>query len=116
MSNESLERGVYARETPRGVWEVFCNYCRASVGTMSMGVVRAAIFATMTRGGVLCPACRRVTCEGCGAHLPQKSLLSSVDTLSGEVWLCLKCETIWIQIEPYPKKPVGDVSDDKGAW
>lgn len=116
MSDESLDRGVYARETPVGTWEVFCNYCRASLGTMSLGVIRAAIFATLTRGGVLCPACRKVTCEGCGAHLPQKSLLSSVNTLSGDVRLCPRCEQVWIQIEPYPNKLVGDASENKGAW
>lgn len=47
-------------------WEVYCAHCLRSVGRMTSEQVQYAIFATMGRGGVLCPTCRLRTCDLCG--------------------------------------------------
>ncbi len=58
---------AYCEETGYGDrCEVFCPSCLLSFGTIHLEDVTRAIFATLGRGGLLCPDCRSVTCDSCG--------------------------------------------------
>lgn len=67
MRMYNFEAGVITGQVAGGSnWEVFCNRCQESIGTMAATQVRDAIFSTLGRGGVLCPVCRASTCDMCG--------------------------------------------------
>lgn len=58
---------AYCVETGYGDrYEVFCTKCLLPFGTMHLVDITRAIIATLGRGGVLCPSCRKTTCDSCG--------------------------------------------------
>jgi len=47
-------------------WRLFCNRCRKDLETINSEVLRHALLATVQRGGIMCPDCRRERCSRCG--------------------------------------------------
>lgn len=95
--------GVRASHVPAtDSFEVFCNHCNKSIGTMSLNTVREAIFNTVGRAGILCPGCRKHTCDGCGAYFAQKIDLEPVMAWTGKVRLCLDCHILFT----WPDAPI----------
>ena len=62
----SYQSGVLAYRINEVAWEVFCNRCGKTLGTMTGSGVQDAVLSTLGRGGVLCPDCRSMTCDICG--------------------------------------------------
>ena len=67
-----------ADRTPMGDFSVICHRCWTCFGTMDAVTLRAAIFSTSTRGGVLCPDCRAKACHYCGADTRNSNGLCSL--------------------------------------
>lgn len=88
MSNYSV--GVVAEQRYKSRYEVYCNRCKGSIGIMDFRTIREAIFNTLGRGGVLCPDCRCVTCDGCGLE-PEPSILAVVWSSKGQLRFCQAC-------------------------
>lgn len=86
----NFEAGIVVEHRQNGQAEVFCNRCTNSIGTMAIGDVMRAIFNTLGRGGVLCPPCRLLTCDGCGLLQAEDVLVYTLGP-RGEVKLCPKC-------------------------
>ena len=55
--------GMFQQVGFRGNCEVFCSFCRASIGTMTLETIARA---GRERGPLLCPHCRRHKCDWCG--------------------------------------------------
>lgn len=66
-------------------YELFCNQCGESLGTMKGGQVMKAILHNVGRGGVMCPRCRGRVCKGCGYIAATKKALT-------EKGYCFNCE------------------------
>lgn len=69
-------------------WEVFCNDCRQSIGTMTGDILSQAIIRTANRGGVKCPDCRKISCTVCGIN----SNDIKEEFVNGKCWYCIKTE------------------------
>lgn len=90
--------GVIATEIWPGHYEVFCNRCLNSIGTMRIDVVRQAVFGTLHRGGVLCPSCRTETCDACGLGYSQVDL-KVVPGPKGKIRACQSCNKALARLE-----------------
>lgn len=65
-----------------GVWRIYCNVCRADMGTMTGETLRDALCWAIKRGGVKCLECRKKACENCG-YIPE-----NVELEDGLCWFC----------------------------
>lgn len=94
MMATTFDCGVQAEEKLDGNFEVFCNWCRVSIGTMHFSAIREAIFNTLGRGGVRCPNCRFVTCDLCGIWRGGEDThqLMAFSTSNGEIRACVDCQ------------------------
>ena len=88
----NFDVGICATHTINGRYDVVCNFCHSSIGTMDFAAVRSAIFSTIGRGGVRCPDCRKSTCDVCGTHCIDREELSIVKGPKGEVRACFICQ------------------------
>lgn len=80
--------------------EVFCNRCDMSIGIMDHVTVVRALFNTLGRGGVLCPSCRRVTCDVCGRQPADKrSLFVDERLVKSEIKMCAPCASSYAELE-----------------
>lgn len=105
MLRADFSLGVRATyEEVSNSFEVFCNRCNQSIGTMLLDTVRHAMFNTFGRAGILCPGCRKQTCDGCGTYFVSKSCLAYVEDGSEKIRLCSNCAAVWFwadgDIEP----------------
>ena len=110
ISKTHFEAGVRADATPTGHLEVYCNHCSISIGTMSLEEARRAIFGTLGRGGILCPECRKHTCDSCGITFQDKRLVGYIRGPKGDnIRVCNPCAQGWIalrqQVEYAVSKP-----------
>lgn len=85
--------GVRAEHVYRSIYKVFCNNCEVSIGTMDFRAVVEAVFDTLGRGGVLCPPCRKSTCDICGVYCADHGELSAHTGPKGLVRLCVICSS-----------------------
>lgn len=88
----NFDVGVQTEHRYMQNYEVFCNHCGHTLGVMHYCIIRDAILATLGRGGVLCPDCRKATCDICGKRALQPKM---VEGPMGEVRLCDSCEASW---------------------
>lgn len=86
-----FDLGVIAEHRFQTNYEVFCNRCEVSIGVMSFQVIKEATFATYQRGGILCPDCRKATCDVCAAIAADFGH-SKVCGPKGWVRVCPACE------------------------
>lgn len=78
-----------AAQAGGGVWRVDCLRCQKNIGTFRADGVMSAIRATSSRGGVLCPTCRKNSCSTCGTDGEKNRLYASID--GGMMcWFCLQ--------------------------
>ncbi len=91
MDGMKFSMGVLAENRVGEVYEVWCNNCRDSVGTMTCVQVRDAIWATIGRGGILCPSCRKKTCDSCGRYFADKHAVGQIKGPTGRVRVCATC-------------------------
>ncbi len=61
----SFSAGCFAFRSGIG-YDVTCCQCCAYIGSMTGDTILRAIMSTRHRGGVLCPDCRKITCDSCG--------------------------------------------------
>jgi len=107
--------GVTMIAKPAGNYEVFCNWCSDSIGTMTFGIIRSAIWSTMARGGIRCPRCRCHTCDVCGSVGPKKLAPGELSVFEGSVKVCEDCKAKTISLEDELLKrdvKVGELFDD----
>ena len=62
----------YVARQSKVVWEVYCNNCLETIGTMTGETLQQAIDWALDRGGIKCPTCRETACKGCGVQLREE--------------------------------------------
>ena len=82
--------GVEAEYVRGNIYEVFCNVCKNSIGTMVFAQIRSAYFNTFSRGGVRCPTCRERTCDHCGEYYKDGGLHRYAAGRDSPL-LCVRC-------------------------
>lgn len=92
MTGPNYAMGANVRRVPGTQnFEVFCNWCNRSINTMSYNTLRDAIWATLGRGGVLCPGCRKLACDGCGTLSTSMARYEARNGGREQNRLCLAC-------------------------
>lgn len=56
---------VEAIQRHSNVWELYCQDCAESIGTLTGVGMRGALIFGMSAGGVKCPTCRINSCPRC---------------------------------------------------
>jgi len=109
----NLDAGVITSKRPGGLYVVFCNRCDFDLGTMGLSTVRNAIFACIGRGGVLCPDCRKDTCDVCGIGFGEENL-GMLAGPKGDVRGCARCALFVSQEVEKITQPFLGHSQDEG--
>ena len=104
--------GVEAIHVCGTSYQVFCNRCSTRIGQLSYKAIREAVFLTIGRGGVLCPDCRKKTCDSC-AVWSQCEEYPIIDTAVGRVRICPECENSYLgALLPVLESKADDLRDE----
>ena len=74
-----------------GKYDVTCLQCCAYIGRLTGDQVAQAIAITAHRGGVLCPDCRRKTCDICGTTFDNERSVTQPLVKGNKSRYCMFC-------------------------
>lgn len=106
--------GVIARHRVMCNYDIFCNRCSRSIGSMTAEDALRAVFNTLGRGGVLCPSCRIRTCDSCGLEMEPRKL-AEVRYAKKPVRLCDTC-TFVLDARPEDDWDDDGFAEELAAW